>query len=318
MSEQPKKPRHATADLTFATLIVLVSAFVVVYRALVASNLDRSVAMFVGVPMLLGVFAATRRPDGAVAATMKYTTLCLCVVAPLLGEGAVCLAMAAPIVYPVAALTAWLIKRKRDSRLRVVAAVPFVLALIGQRPPSELPLVTLTDSVDVDAPVDAVWRGIDRLTLPLDRELPLLLRAGFPRPVALVGRGVAVGSERRVVFDRGTVVARVVARDERGFTVELSYADVGHEFFDRWLKLEDAVFTIEPISDGRTRITHTTRYRRLLEPAFYFGPLEEAGVHQMHRFLFTAFAQALARSANRAERGEVLLDGLCPARMPAR
>src|SRR5207248_7878241 len=113
------------------------------------------------------------------------------------------------------------------------------------------------------------------------------------------GEGNALGAVRRVVFDNGTVVARVVASDVgRSFTVRLGYENAGHEFFDRWLVLEDATFTFEPLPGGRTRFVHTTRYRRLLEPAFYFGPLEEYGVHEMQRYLAQRFVARIASSSS--------------------
>jgi len=79
----------------------------------------------------------------------------------------------------------------------------------------------------------------------------------------------------------------------RRAAMTISYENVGHEFFDRWLTLEDSTFAFDPLPGGRTRITHTTHYRRLLAPAFYFGPLEEYGVHQMQRYLLGAFSDHL-------------------------
>jgi hypothetical protein len=298
---QPRSRSAARADFTLGTLVVLVGLFVLVYRTLVAARLDRTVAMFVGVPMLLGTFAATRRARDPVVATMKYVTLCLCIVAPMLGEGAVCLAMAAPIVYPVAALTAWALTRSRSTSLRCAVALPFLLAVVERAPIDERPIVELADSAELDVPPDVAWRAIEQLALPLDAKPPLFLRLGFPTPRALLGTGVAPGAERRVVFANGTVVARVTeSQPGRRFAVALSYADVGHEFFDRWLMLEDATFSFEPLPGGRTRLVHATHYRRLLAPAFYFGPLEEFGVHQMQRYLLDTFRRVLAHTEPRA------------------
>jgi hypothetical protein len=247
--------------------------------------------------MLLGTFSATRNPKSPVISTMKYTTIILALIAPLLGEGAVCLAMAAPIVYPVAALTAHLAADGRRKKLRAVVLLPFAFAILQKRPMSELPRMELSDSFEVAAPVERVWNAFDKLVLPLDEPLPLLLRLGFPQPQVLLGGGVHVGAERRVVFDNGIVVATVVESDPgRSFKVRLWYEKPGHEFFDRWIHLEDATFDFTPLPGGRTRVSHTTHYRRLLEPAFYFGPLEEYGVHLMHRYLLATFTHAIERS----------------------
>ncbi len=284
-----KERKHPRADLGLGLLAVAGALFVLIYRTLVVAHLDRGLAMFVGVPMFLGMFAAGTTPRNAVGASMKYLTLCLCVIAPLLGEGSVCLLMSAPIVYPITALTAWLGSRPSGGKLRAVALVPFLVALYARTPTSELPLVEVSDTLEVDGTPDEVWGEMDRVTLPLEAP-PLFLRAGFPTPKAILGEGLSPGSERRIVFDNGTVVAHLTAMGPGlRAAMTMSYEKVGHEFFDRWLLLEDSMFAFDPIPGNRTRITHTTHYRRLLAPAFYFGPLEEYGVHRMQRYLLTSF-----------------------------
>ncbi len=293
---QPGRRRRPVLDSSLAMLLVAEVLFVVIYRSLVYTHLDRTAAMFLGVPMVLGVFAAATTPQGAVGAAMKYVTVSMCVLAPLLGEGSVCLLMSVPIVYPIAALAAWGASRASRNAARSVALVPFALAALTKTPPSAAPVIEVTDAIEVDAPPGVAWAAMDTLTLPL-RPPPFFLRAGFPEPVAVLGRGLSPGSERRIVFHNGTVVCHLTATEPgRSAKMTVSYENVGHEFFDRWLELEDSAFTFEPIQGGRTRITHTTHYRRLLSPGFYFGPLEEYGVHTMQRYLLTAFADSVAKT----------------------
>jgi hypothetical protein len=288
-SPPPTQRKQPRLDFGLGLALVAGGLFTVIYRCLIVARLDRSVAMFVGVPMFLGTFAAGTNPRGAVGAAMKYVTLCLCVFAPLLGEGAVCLLMAAPIVYPVAALCAWGASRPAGGKLRAAAVVPFLAGLYARTPASELPKVEITDTLDVDGTPAEVWTAADHLVLPLAPP-PLFLRGGFPTPIAVQGQGLSPGSERRIVFDNGTVVAHLTAADSgRRAAMTISYENVGPEFFDRWLLLDDSTFIFDPLPEGRTRITHTTHYRRLLAPGFYFGPLEEYGVHEMQRYLLDSF-----------------------------
>jgi hypothetical protein len=290
---QPPERKHPRTDFGLGMAVVAGGLFSIIYRSLVVEHLDRGVAMFVGVPMFLGMFAAGTTPEKAVGAAMKYVTLCMCVIAPALGEGSVCLLMAAPIVYPIAALAAWAGSRPAGGKIRAVALVPFLVAIWGRTPVAEQPLVEITDSLDVDGAPDEVWGEMDRVTLPLEPP-PLFLRAGFPTPKAIHGEGLSPGSERRIVFDNGTVVAHLTTMGPGlRAAMTMSYENVGHEFFDRWLVLEDSTFAFDPVPAHRTRITHTTHYRRLLAPAFYFGPLEEYGVHQMQRYLLTSFRDQL-------------------------
>jgi hypothetical protein len=150
-------------------------------------------------------------------------------------------------------------------------------------------VIEVRDAIVIDRSPDVVFREVQHLRLPLPPP-SVFLRMGFPRPIALQGEGLSVGAERRLVFHNGTVVAKVTSVEPgRRFTVALHYEDAGHEFFDRWVLLDDSTFDFEPVGAGSTRLVHTTHYRRLLAPGFYFGPLEEYGVHEMQRYLLATF-----------------------------
>ena len=281
-------------DVTWGTLILLSCSFAVVYQALRLSHLDRSVAMFVGVPLLLGLYCANSRPYGGLGSALKYTTVLLCVVSPLLGEGAVCVLMASPLIYLIVCVVVWIASWLSDSnraKFNAIAFLPFLYAVWDARPPEQLPVVTISDSVEMPAPPEVVWETFAHLALPLDQPLPFFLRAGFPGPQEIRGEGLFVGAERRVIFENGTIVARVDAVTfPSSFHVTLSYEGVGHEFFDRWMLLDEATFTLEALPGGHTRVTHQTSYRRMLSPGLYFTPLEEYGAHLLQQYLLEVCA----------------------------
>jgi hypothetical protein len=299
--EQDPPPPHwfggGKGDVTWGTLILLSCSFAMVYHALQLVHLDRSIAMFVGVPLLLGLFCANTRPQRALGSALKYTTVLLCIVSPLLGEGAVCVLMAAPIIYVVVIVVvlvySWLSDNNR-TKFNAIAILPFLYAVWDARPPEQSQLVTISDSVEMQASPEVLWETFAHLALPLDQPLPLFLRAGFPEPQEIRGEGLFVGAERRVIFDNGTIVARVDAVEfPKSFHVTLSYEGIGHEFFNRWMILEEATFTLNALPGGSTRVTHQTSYRRLLSPGLYFAPLEEYGAHLLQQYLLEVCASYL-------------------------
>ena len=58
-----------------------------------------------------------------------------------------------------------------------------------------------------------------------------------------------------------------------------------------WLQWHDGLWELEEAEGGTVRATLTVRYRRLLDPAWYFGPIERHGVRKAAEY----FADELFR-----------------------
>jgi hypothetical protein len=257
-------------------------------------------------PVLLGLLAGTFRPARPARTGLVMGGLALAGGIPILGEGAVCLVAVFPIyvlaVVIVAAITGAIVRHRRGKRapgaltiglLLLPAAASWVDARLPSRP---LPTVTIADSVVIDAPRDAVWATVahlelgfpDHATNPTDE----LLAAMLPRPRALVGDGVAPGSVRRVVFDNGTLLATVTRSEPpRRFDIDLRVVQAGREFFDHWAELIDASFSFDALPDGRTRMTHASRYRPRVAPRWYFEPLERFFASKVQASLLQEFVR---------------------------
>ncbi len=152
---------------------------------------------------------------------------------------------------------------------------------------------TYADTIVIDAPPEVVWASIERLHLDFATQAPWVVQA-LPRPLAIRGGGASVGSERRVIFDNGVVLARVTASDPpRSFEVALSVEQSGREFFDHWSDLETSRFVFEALPDGRTAVTHSTTYRPLAWPRWYFAPAERALGSVLQRHMLEAYAAEL-------------------------
>jgi hypothetical protein len=254
-------------------------------------------------PFLLGVLAGRTRPDRPIRVGLLMTAVALVAGLPLLGEGAICVLVISPVYLLVGALTAGItgaIVRERR-RLSLFGIVVLLLPAPGAWLEARLldgsrPVVTIADSVAIDAPREAVWGAVSRLTLRIPErpvtDLGSIVAAMLPRPMALVGGGIERGDVRRVVFDNGTLLA-TVARSERfrRFTVDLRVEQAGREFFDHWANLMDATFTFDELPGNRTLVTHATRYEPRCFPRWYFEPLERLFARKVQAFLLDEFVR---------------------------
>lgn len=296
------------ASLTFLGLLLCSAVFAVGYRLLMRSNLGQGAALFIGLPVILGaVIAMATAPRSALGMTLKVTALCMCVIAPLLGEGAVCLAMAAPLVFGVIGITAFLIRIFSGGAGR--GQVSCCALLVGLSPllwepaakqagwQDRRPLQEVSSSIEVAAAPGAVWRALaapprDLFAAPLPGFLRLRLSPG---PRAVTGGGLQLGAARQVRLDNDRYRA-TVRRSEPGrlvtFTITEEEAAAPGERVALWLRFVEVEFQLTDLGGDRTRLTQRTRYRRLLDPGFYFGPLERWGVRAMHGYTLALFADS--------------------------
>jgi hypothetical protein len=256
-------------------------------------HLEQTSLLFVGIPTLLAVIIAfTPAAKTTAGGIIKAVSLALLLSAPLLGEGFICILMAAPIFFAVALLV-WglaLLVRKITLKRKGKSAVLPCLALLslapmsleGTRPElsfSREETVTVRRVVaGSPAEVEAALSHGPRIGPPL----PAYLRLGFPRPTDVGGDGLAPGDLRRIHFaggegHPGDLLMRVI---ESGpghvrFAVVSDESKVAH-----WLDWEYADVRWRPVdgNSGFTEVEWTLGYRRLLDPAWYFRPWERYAV----------------------------------------
>ena len=125
----------------------------------------------------------------------------------------------------------------------------------------------------------------------IDRALPFYLRLGFPHPTEARGEGLAPGALRRIHFaggegHPGDLVLAVTdsAPGHARFRVVSNETKVTH-----WLDLKEAEVQWRAVGN-QTEVTWTLRYRRLLDPAWYFAPWERYAVRLAADYLIQANA----------------------------
>ncbi|TPW19020.1 MAG: hypothetical protein FD126_3105, partial [Elusimicrobia bacterium] len=227
-------------------------------------------------------------------------------------EGLICIAMAAPLAFVLAAMGAtvgFFIQRRGDRNLLAAAALfaglPILTGAESATAPAEEALPVRT-SVEVDAPPEAVWPNVVSFSeLPPPEHWVFRLGFAYPLRATITGRGV--GAVRRCEFTTGAFVEPITVWDEPrrlAFSVtsqpppmrETSwYPDIRPRHLDDFLVSEGGEFLLEPLPGGRTRLTGTTWYRHAIAPSWYWRPLSDAVIHRIHTRVLEHVAAAAER-----------------------
>ena len=276
------------------------------YHVLFHVRLGHSAVLFLGLPAVLAcLLTLAPRSVTVTGGILKGITFFLLVVAPLLGEGALCIVIAAPLFYLVGliigSLADW--QRRRAGRGTTLSCMLLLLApmcLEGSRPGLSFSRAeTVQTSRVVAATPDQVAAA---LAAPPDvrTPLPLLLRMGFPRPLSAASGGLAPGATRQVGFSGaegappGVLTLEVTSR-QPGSVRFTAVSDTTK--LDQWLRWRDSEIEWHAVDAAHTRITARIHFDRGLDPAWYFAPLERGAVRLALRFLLEANLQSASGAA---------------------
>jgi hypothetical protein len=268
-------------------IVLSLAAAAAVYRLVHYGQLDQTAALFIGLPTVLAVgLTLTPRAKSAAGMAVKGMTIGLILSGIFLGEGVICLLLAAPLFYAIALAIGLSVDaaRRRERRipegkLYSVLLIPLLLmSLEGVAPLTTFPATgTVTATRSINATPDGVQDALARAPRFDRTSLPAFLGLGFPVPVEAEGSGLAVGDRRTIWFTdphaaRAALVLQVVEREP------------GHVRFHalndqtavaRWLGWQDADVRWQAGAGNTTRVTWSLTYVRRLSPAWYFGPLEQ-------------------------------------------
>lgn len=171
--------------------------------------------------------------------------------------------------------------RRKYVFLTLFVGLPFGAERVERRFPIAHTVAEISSSATFDAPAAKVWDNILFYEQVTHAPPPLLLVVSLPRPLRAEGRKDAVGDVSRCVYNTGYLVKTITRREPP----RLLAFDVTeqHLQFEQDIELIDGSFLVEPLSERQTRVFLTTRYRRLLRPAWLWEPMEREIVHTLHQ-----------------------------------
>ncbi|WP_422737876.1 hypothetical protein ACN263_00530 [Micromonospora sp. WMMD729] len=273
-------PRRTRAHWTLAGLITLFGA--VVFVLVVREGRADSAVLFVALPVLLAAALALAPQRTAHGRVFAITTVALLVASVALHEGAICVLLAAPLVYGVAHGTTALVRALREAnRPYALVAVPLLL-LPGLEGSGIAPRVAPEQTVEVTRvvglPADQVAERLTAGPRPTDvRSVPLRV-LGVPTPGQVSGDGLDVGDRWMFGYHGSahgpgghllaTVENAAPGRVDFGFVEDTSITA-------RWFTWRHAALSWRAVDPGHTEIRIRVDYTRGLDPSWYFGPIQQ-------------------------------------------
>ncbi|MEU8241881.1 hypothetical protein AB0C07_26820 [Actinoplanes missouriensis] len=278
-----ERVRTRPANLILAGLIVLfgVVFFVVVQR----SGRADSALLFVVLPTVLAAGLALQPGRSTHGRVFRLTTIGLLLAAVAAHEGAICVVLAAPLVYLLAHGITALVRMAGGSR-RLTVLLPLPLLLTGVEGVQPDWRVHPDQSVQVshEAHVDPAALPALLAAGPQPQDArPFALRLlGVPTPEHVHGSGLTPGDRWMFGYHGsshgpgGQIVTEVVAAGPS----EITFAVVeDSSITGRWVGMRDATLSWEPGEHGGSEVTLRIGYRRGLDPFWYFGPLQDRFMH---------------------------------------
>jgi hypothetical protein len=282
-------------------VILAVACASLAYRLLVAHRLEQTAALFIGIPTLLAIIVVlSGTPRSATGSICKAMTIALLMSGIALGEGVICILMAAPLFFAVGVMIgAWVdwTRRRFGERARNTAGclallvlLPLALEGVDDRlawPRAEV----VTASREVAASPDAIARQLARPPA-FHMPLPAFLRLGFAQPTVTAGRGLGPGDRVSIRLSGaegqpGDLVLDVI--ESRPGLIRLRPV-TDESLVAYWLTWQEAEIRWAAAGDRGSRVTWILRYRRELDPIWYFGPWERYAVRLAAEYLIDNLA----------------------------
>jgi hypothetical protein len=297
-NETGVRPRITRKQWTLAAVILALAVAGILYRVFVAKGLEQTAALFIGLPTVLAlILALTPQAKSATGVIMKTMTIALLMSGPILGEGFICIVMAAPLFYLVGAIVGLLMDRAREKEksvaLHAVLLLPLLLSsLEGTTPSLSFPR---RETITVRKIVNGSPADVERTLAQqpaFDEELPPFLRMKFPLPVSASGEGLMLDAERRIHFaggegKPGDLTFRVSEREPSSVTFA-AQSDTSH--IAHWLTWRNSHVAWRAAGTGRTEVEWTITYDRELDPAWYFAPWERYATRRAADYLIDTLA----------------------------
>ena len=263
-------------------MILVISMASLFYKYLEFNSLKHTSALFIGIPTFMGiVLALTPRVKHVTRNILIGTALGLVSSLVVLKEGSFCVPMTAPLFLGVAAIIGLSYERAQKNRagkiqLLLVILALGMLSLEGVVKPLTLPrAVNVSAEQIINASVEDIEAGL--ASMNGFKNLPLVLKAGFPQPVWVKSEGLNIGDRRSVHFsggegEPGTAVFEITARGTNWVRFEL-IEDTSH--ISHWLKWKTSEVHWQSVEKHQTRVEWKLSYDRQLDPSWYFGPMEK-------------------------------------------
>lgn len=295
----PPEKTINNAQWTVASFLFGLMVFAAGYQMLSIGQLKQTAMLFIGLPGVLAIsLTLMPRAQSASMIAVKGTAIALLASGMFLGEGFICCVIMSPIFFLVAGAIGGLIdlcySMKRNA-MRVSRLV-ILLALLAFSLEGVADGLTFSRSGSATASriVEATSQQVrDALavTPEFDAELPLFFRIGFPRPVDTSGQGLKIGDQRVISFQHGDRLGDLEMLVTHVGPTDVVFSPISDDSkIAGWLGWERSHVSWSAIDADTTQVDWTLEYERRLDPAWYFGPIENYAVSLAAGYLIDTLA----------------------------
>jgi len=293
---------------TLIPLGLITLAAAVVLRLLLESPFGQGTLVYIIVPFVISValYMYTRRIENAGVWTrylrhMLLATVIFFATSGILLEGFVCVLIFLPIYYffvTIAyAIAAGREKRKERGNIGDVfrayslPAIVFMLASEGLLPSLVVPRDRTATYVTVTDQNIAVLKHnmAAPISFPAERNWFLKL---FPLPDKIAAGSLGAGDVHNLHF---TYRKWVFGNEHKG-EMDVLIAEVEPEYIrteitkntaylSHYMEVKGTDVYFKPLENGQTEVSLTVKYKRLLAPAWYFGPMQQFAAEQSAKYL---------------------------------
>ncbi len=287
-------------------LLFLIGASTLTARGLLDSGFANSSLLYLGLPFVISLmihhfigYAQKQSALGRYLNHLRNATVIMLASSALLFEGFICVLMFMPIYYLAITLgfIFTFLSARWDRRGKAglgVYAMPLIVGLLsmeGVAPSTSLPREnSITHVAVVAASIDELKSNMAR---PITFEAPRnWFMSVFPLPVRIKAGSLAAGDVHELDFvykrwfftnlhqgQMRLLIEHVGEREVRTRILENT------SYLANYLKLEGTRVGFRDLGGGQTEVALTLNYSRLLDPAWYFGPLQDFAMKENAKYL---------------------------------
>ena len=300
-TQKNKAPSHISKRRRNISILLLIGVCSLLIRALMSYNFDRTALLYVGVPFFVSValLYIVKKPEKP-SLNRYYGHLVLWSLIVMLGtsvvlfEGFVCVIMFMPIyfgilflMYLFQLLSCYLKSRNKGSHYaHILPVVIFLSAFEGVVPSASFEReYSITKNIVISAtPEEIKNKLIEPMHLNIERNWLLSL---FPMPNNIDAGTLSAGDVHNIDF---TYHRWFVTNTHKGhMKLELTQVEDDYirttfledtSYISNYLKLKGTEIRFIKVDNDNTKVMLTIYYHRFLDPAWYFGPIQEYAIGQ--------------------------------------
>lgn len=290
---------------TWHRLFLIIGGCFFVIRLILDSYFANSAVLYVFVPFSIAViihtyipFRETKSVHGRILNHIRNATIVMFATSAFLFEGFVCVLMFMPIYY-VMVLIGYLFmigEEKSGRNTRGPRAYTLPILVIALSLEGVIPATT------IDRRSEASYSAIVAAGVPMlkaNMAEPILFEQDrdwfisvFPSPVDVAAGSLNPGDIHTLKF---TYKRWFFTNTHQG-EMQLRIEEVGSHrirtsiikntsYLANYLKIKGTEVRFSEIDDGHTQVSIHIHYDRLLDPSWYFGPMQQLAVEQSARYL---------------------------------